>query len=308
MILAVVGAYVVALGVTVAAKRPWDGPPPSPVGAGDERAGGGPVAPGRGPDGATKGADSGAADGSPGATPGSLAGGGLPGRSSGDGSAQRLQRRRGRRVLPRAAASQDPPAPALPVPAAPVARLVVPFGRCCSESRAGSPVDAIVLHTTEQGDRAGPADLLALARFFRRAGLATHVADDAQGTSIRMVGDDRLAYHATFWNDVTVGIEQMGFSSFTRAQWLARRAQLETTARWVAHWARRYRIPIRRCAVTGLRYDRNDRVSAGTMLRRGVCSHSQLDPRNRDDPGRGYPWDVVLARARALAARAPAGG
>jgi hypothetical protein len=303
--LAVVGTYVVALGVTVAATRPWDGPPPSPVRAGDERVGGDPGAPRRNPDEATKGADDRGGDGSLGATPGSRSGGGTPGRESGDG---RAQRRRGRRALPRAAASQDALAPALPVPAEPVARLVVPLGRCCSESRAGSPVDAIVLHATEQGDRAGPADLLALARFFRRAGLATHVADDAQGTSIRMVGDDRLAYHATFWNDVTVGIEQMGFSSFTRAQWLARPAQLETTARWVAHWARRYRIPIRRCAVTGLRYDRNDRVSGGTIVRRGVCSHAQLDPRNRDDPGRGYPWDVVLARARALAARSPTGG
>jgi N-acetyl-anhydromuramyl-L-alanine amidase AmpD len=165
-----------------------------------------------------------------------------------------------------------------------------------------------VLHATESPEQPGSSDLLGLARYFRRAGLASHVADDAKGSSIRLVGDDRLAYHATFWNDVSVGIEQVGFSSFTRAQWLARPAQLATTARWVAYWARRYRIPIRRCAVTGLRYDRNDRVSAGTMVRRGVCSHAQLDPRNRDDPGRGYPWDVVLARARAIANRAPGRG
>ena len=117
-----------------------------------------------------------------------------------------------------------------------------------------------------------------------------------------MVADDRMAYHATYWNATTIAIEQMGFSDLSPATWLARRAQLDATAGWIATWARRYRIPIRRCVVTGIRYNRDRRVVAGTIVRRGVCSHSQLDPRNRDDPGPGYPWNVVLSKARARAA------
>jgi N-acetyl-anhydromuramyl-L-alanine amidase AmpD len=56
--------------------------------------------------------------------------------------------------------------------------------------------------------------------------------------------------------------------------------------------------------VAGLRYNRNDRVVAGTIVKRGVCSHAELDPRNRDDPGPRYPWDYVLAKAREIASRA----
>ena len=162
-------------------------------------------------------------------------------------------------------------------------------------------MDAIVLHATELPDEPGIRDLKRLAGFFARRALATHVANDAAGNSSRMVGDDRFAYHATYWNPTTVGIEQTGYSSHTGAQWRQRRAQLESTARWVAYWARTYRIPIRRCEVAGLRYNKRKRVVAGDIVKRGVCSHSQLDPRNRDDPGPSYPWRDVLARARAVA-------
>ncbi len=212
--------------------------------------------------------------------------------------------RRPPRPLPRARPSADPPGPARPVPAPPAPAFEVLLGDCCSEPRGGLPVDAIVLHATELPDEPGTRDLRRLARFFARSALATHVANDAAGNSSRMVGDDRLAYHATYWNPTTVGIEQMGYSSRTQAQWRERRTQLESTARWVAYWARTYRIPIRRCEVAGLRYNKRKRVVAGDIVKRGVCSHSQLDPRNRDDPGPSYPWVHVLARARAVASGA----
>jgi hypothetical protein len=203
--------------------------------------------------------------------------------------------------FPRVGVSPDPLVPKRPVPAAPAPAVVRPLGSCCSESRGGSRIDAIVLHATEFADRSGNDDLVRLARFFKRSQLGVHVADNAEGDSSRMVPDALMAYHATYWNAATLGIEQMGFSSFDREQWLARRAQLDATARWVAHWARQYRIPIRRCVVTGLKYNRDKRVVAGRIVRRGICSHAQLDPRNRDDPGPGYPWDSLLARARAKA-------
>ena len=209
------------------------------------------------------------------------------------------------KTLPRVPASLDPLAPPGPVPDEPRTSVLAPLGKCCSEPRGAAPIDAIVIHVTESPDRPGTADLTKLARFLAGRGLAAHAADDAEGNSSRMVADDRLAYHATYWNQGTVGIEQVAYADLGREQWLSqRRAQLDTTAAWIAYWARQYRIPIRRCEVDGLRYNRRKRVVAGTIVKRGVCSHAELDPRNRDDPGPGYPWDYVLAKAREIASRA----
>ena len=213
-------------------------------------------------------------------------------------------RRRASSRYPRVPASTDPLPRAGPIPAPPQPALVATLGRCCRESRKGARIDAIVVHATESPDGPGTLDLRRLARYFTRSTKSSHVADDAEGNSSRMVADGLMAYHATYWNQRTLGIEQVGYSSFARAQWLARPRQLEASARWIAFWARSYRIPIRRCRVAGIRYNRRGRVVAGVIVRRGVCSHAEVDPRNRDDPGPGYPWALVLARARAIAAAA----
>jgi len=213
-------------------------------------------------------------------------------------------RRRPRRPPPRAGVSPDPRPPQGPVPPAPAMRPLLLAEACCSEPRRGRQVDAIVLHTTEIAERRGFDDLFRLATFLARVRRSAHVVNDADGLSARMVLDERIAYHSTYWNVSTVGLEQMGFAAFTGADWRARAVQLENSARWIAHWAGRHRIPIRRCEVTGLRYNRTKRVVAGTIVRRGVCSHAQLDPRNRHDPGAAYPWESVLRRARAIVAQA----
>lgn len=216
-----------------------------------------------------------------------------------------VDRRAPVKALPRMAASLEPLARELPVPGAPATSVLAPLGKCCSEPREGAPIDAIVIHVTESDDRPGTTDLSKLARFLAGRGLAAHAANDAEGTSSRMVADDRLAYHVTYWNRGTLGLEQVAYANLTSAQWLRdRRPQLDSTAAWIAYWAREYRIPIRRCEVAGLRYNRKKRVIAGTMVKRGVCSHAELDPRNRDDPGPGYPWGYVLAKAREIASRA----
>lgn len=205
---------------------------------------------------------------------------------------------------PRAQPSNDALAPRGPAPPEPASSLAANLSRCCSEPRGRSPIDAIVIHVTETDDRPGTGDLGRLARLLRRKGLATQAADDAEGNSVRLVPDFRLAYHATYWNATTVGVEQVAYATLNRADWLLRRRrQLDATAAWVAHWARLYRIPIQRCAVSGLRYNKRKRVVAGTMVRRGVCGHAQLDPRNRDDPGSRYPWDYVLSKAQEIASK-----
>lgn len=212
--------------------------------------------------------------------------------------------RRRTRPLPRAGVSPDPLPPQGAVPPAPAAGRQLLPPACCSEPRRGRQIDAIVLHTTEMADRPGFGDLARLARFFVGAHRSSHVANDGDGYSSRMVADGRIAYHASYWNISTLGLEQVGFAAFDLDDWRRRAVQLESTARWIAHWARAHRIPLRRCEVTGLRYNRNRRVVAGQIVRRGVCSHAELDPRNRHDPGAAYPWEAVMHRAREIAAAA----
>jgi hypothetical protein len=213
-------------------------------------------------------------------------------------------RRRPRRPPPRAGTSPDPLPAQGPVPPAPDAGDQRLPASCCSEPRNGRQVDAIVVHTTETPDRRGYGELTKLARYFVKSRKSAHVTTDGEGYSSRMVDDDRLAYHATYWNVSTLGIEQVGYAAFGDEAWFARPVQLEASAQWIAHWAAKFRIPIRRCEVVGLRYNRRKRVVAGIITRRGICTHGQLDPRNRSDPGRGYPFDVVLERAREIVADA----
>lgn len=154
--------------------------------------------------------------------------------------------------------------------------------------------ELIVLHTTESRDRPGVVDLGSLAAWFdrRRARASSQVGNDRAGASVRMVDDDQVAWTQMRFNAVSVSIEQIGYARFSREQWMTRRlAQLNNTAAWIAYWADRYGLPIRR-AVT----------SRGQVLAPGVAAHSQLGRPGggHDDPGPGYPWDYVLRTAQQI--------
>ena len=154
-----------------------------------------------------------------------------------------------------------------------------------------TPVRAIVLHTTEGWY--GSGFLPAAAGYFASNSreVSTHITTDGQGRSARSVVDGRRAFHVYKANTYTLGIEQIGTASWTRAQWLTRRAQLDAAARWIAYWSVKYRIPIRRC-------ETRDRTSY-VLTKTGVCTHRQFSLQ-RNDPGVGYPLDVVLKRAQSL--------
>jgi len=158
-----------------------------------------------------------------------------------------------------------------------------------------TPIRYIILHTTEGWDYSAPRDRgLRAALFYFHAntrGVSVHITIDRYGQSGRSVPDALKAFHARDDNTYSLGIEQIGYAAYTRAQWLARKPQLDATAAWIAYWSAKYKIPIRLCVATGY----------GRVTTPGVCSHGQVEPCCRTDPGRGYPWDYVLARARSLA-------
>ncbi len=171
-------------------------------------------------------------------------------------------------------------------------------------SRDGVRPSLIVLHTTTDPDGGRPhfwdlpglKDLKRLGAWFADPGSAvsSHVANDEQGHDARYVRDARKAWTEVAFNAASVSIEQIGTDEYSRGTWLTQRAaQLEDTARWIAHWHRRWGIPIARAKVSG-----------STVVRPGVATHAQLGSAGggHHDPGPGYPLGHVLVLARSLAA------
>jgi hypothetical protein len=166
-------------------------------------------------------------------------------------------------------------------------------------SRGGATPVLIVLHTTEGHNRPGVGDLADLGNFFgdpaREA--SSHVANDAEGNDARFVPDEDKAWTCAGFNSVSLNIEQIGFASTEKAAWFkGAPRQLANTARWVAFWHDKFKIPIRRGAVSG-----------SGVTRSGVVAHGQLGSvgGGHTDPGDGYPIEYVLDLARLFASKPP---
>jgi len=138
-------------------------------------------------------------------------------------------------------------------------------------------------------------DLKRLGAWFGNpdSAVSSHVANDEQGHDARYVRDGRKAWTEVAFNSVSLSIEQIGTDEYSRGTWLTQRAaQLRNTAEWIAHWHRRWGIPISRAKVSG-----------STVVRPGVTTHAALGSAGggHDDPGPGYPFGHVLVLARSLA-------
>jgi hypothetical protein len=150
-------------------------------------------------------------------------------------------------------------------------------------SRRGLKPRIIVLHTTEGHNRPGLSDLRGLVSWFDnpKAQASSHIGNDAEGHDARMVPDEAKAWTQAAFNSVALSIEQIGMAA--QRSWPE--AQLDNTARWIAHWSRKWQIPITH--------------STG----HGVCQHSDLGGKGggHHDCGPGYPFANVLSRARRMA-------
>jgi N-acetyl-anhydromuramyl-L-alanine amidase AmpD len=158
-----------------------------------------------------------------------------------------------------------------------------------------------VLHVTTDANshsapvvrnRPGLKDLKELGAWFDnpQSAVSSHVANDADGNDAQYVRDRRKAWTQVAFNSVSLSIEQIATTGFDRGKWLDKRApQLENTARWIAHWHRKWNIPIRRAEVSG-----------SAVIKSGVATHEQLGEAGggHHDPGLGYPFEHVLRLAR----------
>lgn len=166
-------------------------------------------------------------------------------------------------------------------------------------ARGKVPVDLIVLHTQE-GD--STADNLGAYLQQPKVQASYHRIIDKDGNECRGVPDGESAWAAgPIANSAGLHVCLTGYASWTRAQWLARPAQLDGVARVIATWARERGIPLAQ-------------VSAATLASpaggSGVCGHDTTaqawHETNHTDPGAGLPRDLLLDKARAINGGTPA--
>lgn len=154
----------------------------------------------------------------------------------------------------------------------------------------GQKPSLIVIHDTESQEKfKSAADLEAIGNLFAKASFqaSAHVCTDGDGHSARYVADKDAAWQCRAYNRAALGIEQIGYAAYKA--W--RDDQVNETARWVAHWSIKHKIPIRRAWVLN-----------GRVIRSGVITHAQLGAAGggHSDPGPNYPMGVMKKRARKI--------
>lgn len=157
---------------------------------------------------------------------------------------------------------------------------------CMGGARSGSDIKIIVLHDSEIAP--GPTALDSLYNALKDQHLSVQVGINADGSCVRFCSDLEIAEQVAAFNHQAIGMEQIGFASYTH--WP--KAQTETAAKWVAFWANKYGIPITHSTT------------------HGVCRHSDLGAAGggHSDPGNGYPFDEVLKEAASYLGKVVVGG
>jgi N-acetyl-anhydromuramyl-L-alanine amidase AmpD len=157
-----------------------------------------------------------------------------------------------------------------------------------SEPRDGYAVRVLAVHTTEGF---GTAQQLRDATWWKGS---SHAIADNDGALVEGVPYDLASWTLRSGNRWSENIELVGWAAWTRDTWLEKKQPLlNACARWLAARSRARGIPL--VKLTPAQY-----AAGGT----GVIGHVDHTYGYHDgshtDPGTGFPWDVVLAKARAI--------
>ena len=160
---------------------------------------------------------------------------------------------------------------------------LIPFGRPTP-----LPKKVVVVHTTESA--LGTSSRNIVDYQVRTQSGSYHRLVDATG-KITMANTDDWQTWSTGnkGNDIALHVSCVAQAKMTREQWLAQPKMLEGVARVIAHWSKKYQIPLVKLSRAEL--------GAG---KHGVAGHLEAQVwGNTDhwDPGYHFPYDVVLRRA-----------
>lgn len=157
----------------------------------------------------------------------------------------------------------------------------------------------IVLHDTESHDVAGLSDISGIFSFWHTqknpdgslAQYGAHFIVDKDGNVGEGGAPEQVQWHVGNLNTGSIGIEQIGFASFSRLIWKRdRRKQLYAVARLCA-WAHgEYGIP--------LKVQTDPRAP-------GITTHARvgaagIDTSGHTDPGAGYPLLFMVTLAKMM--------
>jgi hypothetical protein len=161
----------------------------------------------------------------------------------------------------------------------------------------GIPTQLLVLHSGESPLRGGYAQSLTnwantpLAQGGPYASWHWFVDPIA---IVSQIDPNYAAWHASEANPMSEGFEQSGYARFSRAEWLTPEGlkQIDNLGWLMAQRAKACGIPMVWLTTAQV----NAITSGRDRKTKGFCTHRQIDPDTRYDPGDGYPFDVLTAK------------
>ena len=209
------------------------------------------------------------------------------------------------------------------VPAAPPIRerLGTPNYRAGPAGRARG-IDAIVIHTTEGTWKKELSFAENQARVYastqdwflnKDAQVSAHFVISGEGEITRMVPDADIAWHATYYNSRSIGIECAGWSDRPET-WTPR--LLDSLARLVAWLCWKHGVPCEQPEGDAVQGPFGFYAKHGVrgFNAAGIVGHCQVQTKGselvrkkadeiRSDPGPYFPWPEFIRRVKALRSR-----
>ncbi len=154
------------------------------------------------------------------------------------------------------------------------------FSPNANDRKSVVPVDAVVIHTTEVNFEG------TLGIFQSPASqVSAHFVIAPDGRIIQMVDTSRRAWHATYYNTRSVGIEMVGYANYPDTWNNNNLSALMDLLAWIVT---AYDIPLVHPGGNAFDFP-ND-----TYNLTGLVEHAQVQPWNKSDPGPFFPWAQVL--------------